>query len=396
MDTEDTGEVVQEKSFAEFMAENPVGREWLRPGQRVNAAIVKITPEWIFIDLGGKSEGYLDSKEFLDGEGKFTVKEGDTIRVYFLSSKNNEKFFTTKVGKGEAGKAYLEDAWRSGIPVEGRVAKETKGGLEVIIAGDIRAFCPFSQTGLSRNDNVSEYVGRTLPFKIMEYGENGRNVVLSHRAILEEEKTKHKEELMVTLKEGMTIQGRVISIHNFGAFVDVGGIQGLLPLSEIGWNRGDEIKNVLAIGEELSLYILKLDWAADKITLSRKAILPDPWADIENNLPKGSCHAGRVISLTDFGAFVTLETGVDGLVHISSLAKGKRLKHVGEVLAKGQVVQVRIEAVDTDRKRLSLSLADSEEEKNEGKPDDYHKYLGGPSRALGSWGDVLKSRIKPH
>jgi len=389
-------EIREEKTFAEFMAETTVEREWLQPGQRVNAAIVKITPEWIFIDLGSKSEGYLDSKEFTDSEGNLTVKEGDTIRAYFLSSRNNEKFFTTRVGRGDAGKAYLEDAWYNGIPVEGKITKETKGGIEVAIAGDVRAFCPFSQTGLPRSENILEYLGKTLPFKITEYGENGRNIVISHRAILEEEKAKQKEGLKEVFKEGMIVKGKVMSIQNFGAFVDIGGIQGLLPLSEIGWNRAEEIKDVLAVGDELSLSILKLDWAADKITLSRKATLPNPWSNIEGGFPKGSCHSGRVTFLTDFGAFVTMETGVDGLVHISKLAKGKRIKHAGEVLAKGQTVEVRIESVDVEKKRISLSLVDSEVEENEEKTDDYHKYLEGPSRSLGSLGDMLKGKVKPH
>ena len=234
MNNLETEEIREEKTFAEFMAETTVEREWLQPGQRVNAVIVKITPEWMFIDLGSKSEGYLDSREFTDSEGNLTVKEGDTIRAYFLSSRNNEKLFTIRVGKGNAGKAHLEDAWLSGIPVEGKITKETKGGIEVAIAGDVRAFCPFSQTGLPKSENTSEYLGKTLPFKITEYGENGRNIVISHRTILEEEKTKRKEDLKEILKEGMTVQGKVMSIHNFGAFVDVGGIQGLLPLSEIG------------------------------------------------------------------------------------------------------------------------------------------------------------------
>jgi small subunit ribosomal protein S1 len=394
MNNLETDEIGEEKSFAELMAETPVEREWLHPGQMVNAVIVKITPEWIFIDLGSKSEGYLDGKEFLNGEGNLTVKEGDTIRAYFLSSRNNEKLFTTRIGRGDAGKAHLENAWRNGIPVEGKIIKETKGGIEVAMAGDIRAFCPFSQTGLPRSENISEYFGKILSFKITEYSDNGRNIVISHRAILEEEKTKQKEELKEVFKEGMIVQGKVISIQNFGAFVDIGGIQGLLPLSEVGWNRAEEIKDVLAVGDELSLSILKLDWGADKITLSRKATLPDPWSNIEGGFPKGSCHSGRVTSLTDFGAFVTLETGVDGLLHISKLAKGKRIKHAGEVLAKGQTVEVRIETVDADKKRISLSLVDSEGEENEEKNDDYHKYLGSQANSLGSLGDILKGKAK--
>ena len=180
----------EEKSFAElFEASEPdLGR--LKPGQRVEAMIVKITPEWVFIDVGGKHEGHLDRKEFVDAEGNLTVKEGDTIRAYFLSSQHNEKLFTTKIGAGDAGRAFLEDAWKSGIPVEGVVEREVKGGFEVKVAGDTRGFCPFSQMGLFRIATPADWVGQRLAFKILEFGERGRNVVLSHRAILEGEQVK--------------------------------------------------------------------------------------------------------------------------------------------------------------------------------------------------------------
>ncbi len=356
---------MEEKSFAELMTDNPVEREWLNPGQRVEAVIVKLTPEWIFIDLGGKSEGYLDSKEFIDENGTLTVKEGDTVKAYFLSSRNNERLFTTRVGKGDAAKAYLEDAWSNGIPVEGRITKEIKGGIEVTIAGDVRAFCPFSQTGISRTENIADYLGKLLPFKITEYAENGRNVVLSRRVILEEENTIKKESLKDILKEGMIVQGKVMSIQKFGAFVDLGGIQGLLPLSETGWDRTQEINDILKVGDDLSLSILKLDWGSEKITLSLKATLPDPWTEIENNFPKGSSFTGHVSSLTDFGAFVSLKAGVEGLIHISKLAKGKRIKHAGEVLTKGQPVAVRIEAIDLEKKRISLYLDSLDGKENE-------------------------------
>jgi len=393
MDYQKNSEFIEEKSFAEFMAENPVEREWLHPGQKVEAVIVKITGEWIFIDLGGKSEGYLDRMEFVDENGNLTVKEGDTIRAYFLSSKNNEKLFTTRIGKGEAGKAYLEDAWSNGIPVEGIIAKEVKGGVEVTIAGDVRAFCPFSQLGLPRSENNSEYIGKRLAFKITEYGENGRNIILSHREILQEEKLKNKEALKEILKEGMIVQGKVMSIQKFGAFVDIGGIQGLLPLSEIGWDKTGEINDALAVGEDLSLSIMKLDWEKDKITLSRKATLPDPWNNIENTFPRGASCRGHVSSLTNFGAFVTLEPGVEGLIHISKLGKGKRIKHAEEALAKGQAVDVRIESIDTEKKRISLAFAESDSDDQEEKADDYRKYLGTSSSPFGSLGDKLKGKL---
>jgi len=393
MNHQEQNDIIEEKSFADLMAENPVEREWLNPGQMVQAVIVKITTEWIFIDLGGKSDGYLDAKEFIVENGALTVREGDSIKAYFLSSSNNEKLFTTKIGKGDAAKAFLEDAWSNGIPVEGRITKEVKGGVEVMIAGDVRAFCPFSQTGLPRSEDTGDYSGRLLPFKITEYGENGRNIILSHRAILEEEKNTKKEGLKDVLKEGMIVQGKVMSIQKFGAFVDVGGIQGLLPLSETGWDKTQEINDLFKVGDEISLAILKLDWNTEKITLSRKATLPDPWTDIENNFPKGSTFSGHVSSLTDFGAFVSLKTGVEGLIHISKLGKGKRIKHAGEALVKGQVVNVRIEAMDIEKKRLSLFLDSSEGAESEQEPDDYHKYLGASSSSFGSLGDKLRNKL---
>lgn len=385
-----------EKSFAELMAESPLGKERLRPGQKVRAVIVKIAPEWVFIDLGSKSEGYLDKKEFLDSEGNLTVKEGDTVEVFFLAVKNTEKLFTRKIGRGEAAKAYLEEAWRNGIPLEGKITLETKGGLEVLIAGDSRAFCPYSQTGFSKGENVADYIGKKLPFKIIEYGENGRKLIISRRIILDEERAKHKEDLKQSLQEGMIIEGRVMSLHNFGAFIDLGGVQGLLPNSELAWQRDEDVNHQLAVGDLLSLAILKLDWAADRITLSRKATLPDPWSATEGRYPPGSRLRGRVASLTNFGAFVALESGLEGLIHISKLAKGKHIKHASEVLSKGQAIEVIVESLDSEKKRLSLTMATAELEGEEDKEDgkDYlQQYLDTNKTAtFGSFGDALKGK----
>ncbi len=396
MDNQEEIENAEEKTFAELMAESALTKDHLRPGQRVQALIVKISPEWIFIDLGSKSEGYLDRKEFLDDDGNLTVKEGDTVDVFFLTVKNNEKLFTRKISRGEAAKAFLEDAWRNGIPLEGKIGRETKGGLEVLLAGNVRAFCPFSLTGIPRGENIADYIGKTLLFKILEYAEGGRKVILSRRAILDEEKAKLKEELRKTLKEGMIVKGRVTSLHNFGAFVDIGGIQGLLPTSEIGWRRGEETASIISVGDLIDVSIMKLDWINDKITLSRKATLPDPWANIERDFPLGARFLGRVSSLTNFGAFVSLGDGIEGLIHISKLGKGKRIKHSSEVLAKGQELEVTIEAIDREKKRLSLSLTDGDRADLKDK-DEEKDYLAqhreeSKSATFGSLGDVMKSK----
>lgn len=393
MNDQEIMERMQEESFAQLLADNPIEKDWLQPGQQVEAVIVKIAPEWVFIDLGSKSEGYLDRKEFIGSDGTFTVKEGDLIKVYFLSSRNNERLFTTKVGRGDNAKAFLEDAWSNGIPVEGKISKEIKGGIEVIIAGHVRAFCPFSQTGISRSENIADYIGKILLFHITEYSEKGRNIVLSHRLILERETDKKKEYLKETLQEGMSVHGRVISIRNFGAFVDIGGIQGLLPLSELGWDRSEIMKDILAVGDELTLSIVKLDWDSEKITLSRKAMLPNPWENIVKNFPIGSVTFGSVASLTNFGAFISLGKGIEGLIHISKLGNGKRIKHTSEVLTAGQTVEVQIEAIDSEKKRISLSLAHTNGDEQPTQLNDYASYLGISSTSFGSLGDTLKNRL---
>jgi len=201
-------EPIEEQSFAELFEQSNQEPVWLKPGQKVEARIVKISPEWVFLDLGGKNEGYLDKKELLNEAGDLTFKEGDTIRAYFLSSRQSEKLFTTKIGAGDAGRIYLEDAWRSGIPVEGVVDKEVKGGFEIRIAGTIRGFCPFSQMGLARIDNPADYVGQRLQFIITEYGERGRNVILSNRIILAKEQQANREAMMQSLREGQIVKGK--------------------------------------------------------------------------------------------------------------------------------------------------------------------------------------------
>ena len=383
-----------EEDFAQMLAASTIDRDRLRPGQRVEALVVKITLAWVFLDVGGKSEGYLDAHELLDGEGNLTIKEGDTVQAYFLSSRNNEKLFTTKISSGLAARTYLEDAWRNGIPVEGRVEKEVKGGFDVRIAGDIRGFCPHSQTGMMKTGDSGNFLAKRHQFKIIEYGERGRNIILSRRAILEEEQQKKKEALRLSLREGIVVKGTVAAVLDFGAFLDIGGVQGLLPISEIGWGRVEDIRERLAVGQELEVAIVKLDWEKDRITLSLKETQPDPWERVEMKYLVGSTQTGKVTRLTKFGAFVALEDGVDGLIHISKLASGKKIAHPGEVLKQDQIMTVRVENVDREKRRIALSLVGMEGEGEEGatKEEDYLRYMSKTSAAFGSIGDILQRR----
>jgi small subunit ribosomal protein S1 len=397
---EEKNESNEEMSFAELFEKTQVRRDFLEPGQKIEATIVKITQEWIFLDLGGKNEGYLDRKEFIDEEGVLSVKEGDKIAAYFLYSKANEKLFTTRIGAGNSARNHMEEVWRSGIPVEGVVEKEIKGGFEIKLAGDMRGFCPFSQMGLQRIDNAQDYIGRRMSFRITEFTEKGRNIILSSRAILEEERKKEGDALRLTLNEGMMVTGKIVSIRDFGAFLDIGGLQGLLPISEIGWDRVEDIQERLSIGQTLDVIITKLDRENNRISLSLKQTLSDPWDEVSSKYPEGTLHTGTVVRLTIFGAFVNLGAGVDGLLHISKIGKGRRIAHPRDAVKEGQTIEVKIDSIDKSQKRISLSLplADSQDNlsgKIKKEPeDDYREYVDNAPASLGSFGDILKRKME--
>lgn len=390
---EKVDELEAEESFAELLEGSLVKPERYTPGQKVEARIVKITEDWIFLDLGGKSEGYLERKELQDAEGNLSVQEGDLVQAHFLATANQELRFTTRIAGGDAGRQYLQEAWENGIPVEGLVAKEIKGGFEIKLAGELRAFCPYSQTGLQRAGSPADLVGQHLPFRITQYDEKGRNIVVSHRVILEEERQKQREVLKQTLREGMTVTGTISAIRSFGAFVRVDCIEGLIPISEIGWDRVEDIAERLTLGQEVEVVALKLDWDRDRLSFSLKQALPDPWHSVEKDFPEGSHHRGTVVRLTDFGAFVTLTAGVDGLVHISKLGAGKRINHPREVVSKGQVVEVRIDKIDRENKRLSLSLAaPAKGDEPAEEEEDLSQFLRGKGDSMGTLADLLKGR----
>ena len=385
-----------EESFADMFEKSYVQRDRLEPGQMVETTIVKISGDWIFLDLGGKGEGYLERKEMLDDTGNLTVKEGDRVRAYFMSSENNEMHFTTKIGSGPGKQNQLEDAWKNGIPVDGTIAKEIKGGFEVKIGGTVRAFCPFSQMGIRRDENQADYIGRSLSFTIAEYGEGGRNIVLSRRAILDQEKREKKQALRETLKEGEKARGKVTSIQKFGAFVDIGGVEGLLPVSEIAWTRTEKVGDLLSVGQEVEVIIKKLDWEHDRISFSLKDALPDPWDLVADTFLVGSYHTGIVSRIAAFGAFVTLKEGVDGLIHISKMGAGRRINHPREVVKEGQSVEVQVEAVDRAQRRISLALAaiSRAEAEEAATMKEYKEKSTEEPQNMGTLGDMLKSKIE--
>ncbi len=380
VEKEDNFATLFEHSFSEFKS--------MEPGQLIETEIVSISGDYIFLQLSGKSEGLLDIAEMTDKDGKLTVKEGDKIKAFFLSSQNGEMLFTTRISGDKAGKAVLENAFESGIPVEGIVEKEIKGGFEIKV-GDTRAFCPYSQLGLKRIENTELFIGEHLTFKILEYSENGRNILVSNRVIIEEEQKKQIEILKKTLHEKMVIKGTIKSIQDFGAFIDISGVQALLPISEISRGRVDDIHKALSVGQEIEASIIKLDWGKKRITLSMKALLSDPWEEAHLKYKSGSKHKGSVVRITDFGAFVSLEPGLDGLIHITDLKGDARDNNPHDLLKKGQNLTVQINSIDIEKRRISLKPVSSTQEDEDNK-----KYFEPESDAYNPFAAFLKSKTE--
>jgi len=391
----------EEKSFAELLNDSYQAPVKLKPGDKTTAVVFKVTDQWIFLDLGGKSEGCLAKAELVGENGETDAKEGDRLEVYLLSETGGELVFTTKVGKGAADRSLLAEAYRNRIPVEGTVDKEIKGGFSVKLAGSARAFCPYSQMGIRRVENGEAYTGKALSFLITEFSENGRNIVLSNRAVLEAEQMKKKEVLKDSLKVGDTVSGTVTAVRGFGAFIDIDGAEGLVPISEIGWGRIEDIHDHIYAGQKVEAEVIKLDWGNNRLSFSLKARQPDPWQQSLVKYAEGTVHHGTVSRLAKFGAFVTLEPGIDGLMHISKIGRGKRINHPGDVLKTGQGIPVKIEKLDIDKKRISLVM-DAEEPDAElrnipeaGKKGfDMSEVINPPNASFGTLGDILKAKLK--
>ena len=386
--------MTEEKSFSEMLDETSLKPRRFSAGEKIDTIIVKITEEWMFLDLGAKSEGYLDKKELLDENGNLTVKEGDPITAYFVSSRHGEKLFTTKLLTSKSVDDFMFKAYKNQIPVEATVEKEIKGGFSVRINQNVSGFCPYSQMDVRRIDDVTAYVGKKFEFIVAEYSEKGRNIILSRRSLLEKIEQEKKAALKNSLQQGMTVSGVVTSVQKFGAFVDLGGVQALMPVSEMGWGRVEDPKVLYSPGDKIEAVIINLDWEANRITLSAKASLPNPWDGFVRKYTEGSLLKGKVTNLTNFGAFVSLEDGVEGLLHISKLARGKKIKHAGDVMKTGEELEVKIEKIDRENRKISLDLTGSDKDTSaaSGNEDDFRGYIGKSPKTMGTLGDLIKKK----
>jgi small subunit ribosomal protein S1 len=326
-------------------------------GQTIEGTIVAIGAEVAFVNIGGKGEALIEIAELKNDEGVLEVAVGDRIQAVVMSTEGGLTL-SRRLARGAATNKQLEDAFHSRLPVEGKIERDVKGGYEVRIGGQ-RAFCPFSQIDTVRTSDPSQHVGRVYEFRIIEYKEGGRNLVVSRRALLEEQQRAGAAEVRRSIVAGAVLTGRVASVREFGAFVDLGGgVQGLLHVSEIGWSRVSDPSQVLTPGQEITVKVLRVDDNTQKIALGLKQLTADPWSSVQTTYEAGQVRTGRVTRLTEFGAFVELEPGVEGLAHVSTFAPTGHSKGWSRSVAVGMTAAFEILSIDLERKRIGVALVE--------------------------------------
>jgi small subunit ribosomal protein S1 len=347
---------IEEENFAELLEKNINFSKKLRPGQKVKSKVVSISGGLVYIDMGGKSEGVIELSEIIDKDGSALVKEGDEIEAFFQNVQDGMKKLTTKIyGYSLVQLNIIRDAYNSGLPIKGEVKREIKGGFEISIDG-VRCFCPFSQIDLKGGREGGIYLGQPFLFKVLEYREERLNIIVSRRAVLEQERQERINRLKETFITGDEVTGKVCSIHNFGVFVELGGIEGLIPISEISWERIENPQDVLYIGQQVIAKIIYIDWDKKRLTLSIRAMQQDPWVAVSDKYLVDARLSAKVVRLSHFGAFVSLEPGVEGLVHVSNMGAGRKINHPKEMVEIGQPVEVYILSVDPANRKISLSM----------------------------------------
>ena len=342
-----------EEDFA-AMFEASLKAKRFEKGQTIEGTVVSIGPDVAFVDVGGKGEASIDIEELKDPDGDLEVAVGARIHAVVVSTAGGLTL-SRKLARGAATLRQLEDAFQSGLPVEGKVERVVKGGFEVTVARQ-RAFCPFSQIDTLRTEPAM-HEGKVYEFRIVEFREGGRNLVVSRRVLLEAQQRAVADAVRQSIVAGAVITGRVASVRDFGAFVDLGGgVQGLLHVSEMGWSRVEDMSQVLKAGDEITVKVLRVDEDKQKISLGVKQLSEDPWSRVAAAYEVGQVHSGRVTRLTEFGAFVELEPGIEGLAHASSFTPTGRSRGWSSQVAAGMTGAFEILSIDVEKKRIGVAL----------------------------------------
>jgi small subunit ribosomal protein S1 len=343
----------QEPSFQELYEES---LKSIKEGEVVRGTIIQVSDEFVMVDIGYKSEGQIPIHEFRDEQGQITAKIGDEVDVLLEYREDEDGSIALSKEKAakikvwdEISKVYNED----GV-IEGRIVSKVKGGLSVDIG--IQAFLPGSQVDLRPVRNLDSLIGKTFNFKILKYNKKRRNVVLSRRVLLEKEREVLKTKTLENLAEGKVLEGTVKNITEYGVFVDLGGIDGLLHITDMSWGRVGHPSEMCSIGDRINVMVLSFDPSRERVSLGLKQLTPDPWTTVDQRYPVGTRVKGKVVSLTDYGAFVELEPGIEGLIHVSEMSWTAKIRHPSKVVSVGSMVEAVVLNLNKDNRRISLGM----------------------------------------
>lgn len=342
-------------SFADLW-EGSVEDRALAVGDVVKGKVIAIEPEWVVVDVSYKSEGVVNASEFKSYDGSLTVAEGDEVEVYIQRLENDNGMVVLSKDKADMLRAWedISRAAESEEVVEGIVIAKVKGGLSVDIG--VKAFLPGSQIDLRPVRNLDTFIGKKLKFKVIKFNKKRGNIVLSRRTLLEEERENLRSRTLENISEGEEVTGSVKNITDYGAFIDLGGMDGLLHITDMSWGRIKHPSEMLNVGDEIKVKVLKFDNERERVSLGLKQMHPDPWDSVHDRFPKGTKLNGKIVSLADYGGFVDLGEGVEGLIHVSEMSWTKRVKHPSQVVNVDDVVDVIVLDIDTTNRRISLGM----------------------------------------
>ena len=350
----DKDETIQEgPSFQELYEES---LRSIHEGKVVTGEIVHIDDEFVLVDIGYKSEGQIRTSEFLTHDGRLTVEVGDRVDVLLVSKEDKEGRIILSREKAAGVKRWdeVEEAYRTHQTIRGKITSQVKGGLSVDIG--LRAFLPGSQADLRPIKDLNSLVGTEHDFRILKFEKNQKNIVVSRRAALEAERKALREKTMAHLKKDAVLEGIISSITRFGLFVDLGGIDGLVHISDLSWGKVGELSEIYHVGDKVTVKMLKFDREKERISLGIKQLSPDPWLGVQDRYPVNTKISGPITRLKDFGAFVALEEGVEGLIHITEVSWTENIKHPSQLLSVGDHVEAVVINTDVAKRRISLSI----------------------------------------
>ena len=329
----------------------------LEEGTIVKGEIVRVDDDNVLVDVNFKSEGQIPTAEFRDAEGNLVVKVGDRVDVFVARKNEQEGTITLSFEKAKRMQLFdqLEDVQEKNGVIKGRIMRRIKGGYTVDLGG-VEAFLPGSHVDLRPVPDMDALVNQEYEFRVLKINRRRSNVIVSRRVLLEEERDSKRQDLLQTLAEGQVVTGKAKNITEYGVFVDLGGLDGLLHITDMSWKRIRHPREMVTLGQDLELKVLSFDKDNQKVSLGLKQLVPDPWQDITARFPEGSHHVGKVTNLVDYGVFVELEPGVEGLVHISEMSWTRKLRHPSQMVHQGDEVEVVILGVDSEKKRISLGM----------------------------------------